>query len=196
MDRDGLIQDADLMQDADSRALDSIDTATPTAADAFDMVLSTEAGRSDPYPLYEALRAGGPFVAIRPGMIAATGYAECDRLLREPRLLVHDSAYMDAAWPGWEQQSSLGWLSHSILETNPPDHGRVRRLISGVFTPRRLARMRDHVGRLAADLLEGMERRSADGSTVDFMAEFAYPLPVNVICELLGVPESDRAWFR
>src|SRR5262245_53313119 len=133
MDRDGLMNDAVVSQGAQSSsaatpvvsespvASEPPVVGKPSAAEIFDMILSTEAGRSDPYPLYEALRADGPFVAIGPGMLAATGYAECDRLLREPRLLVHDSAYMDAAWPGWEQQSSLGWLSHSILETNPPD---------------------------------------------------------------------------
>ena len=112
------------------------------AAEAFNALLGTEAGRADPYPLYEALRADGPTVAIAPLMIAVTGFAECDRVLREQRMLVHDAGYMDQMWPGWAEQSSLVAINHSILETNPPDHERVRRLISGVFTPRRLAAMR------------------------------------------------------
>jgi cytochrome P450 len=167
------------------------------AAEAFNTLLGTEAGRADPYPLYEALRVDGPTVAIAPLMIAVTGFAECDRVLREQRMLVHDAGYMDQMWPGWDTQSSLVAINHSILETNPPDHERVRRLISGVFTPRRLAAMREQVGRLAADLADEMATTAAAGDgTVDFMAAYAYLLPVNVICELLGIPDADRAWFR
>jgi cytochrome P450 len=170
-------------------------------AEAFADLVGTASGRADPYPLYEELRAAGPTVTVGapagsgPAVTVVTGYAEADRILREPRMLVHDPRYLDSVWPGWEHNSSLTAIGYSILQTNPPGHERVRRLVSGVFTPRRLGAMRKQVDRLASDLADGMARAAKDGP-VDFMAAFAYLLPVNVICELLGVPESDREWFR
>src|ERR1041384_5804780 len=163
------------------------------ATTAVGMLMGTTEGRIDPFPLYEAIRAEGPVVAVGDTMVVATGYAECDRLLRDPKLRVHDQAYMDEVWPGWDEHPSLLGIGTSILETNAPDHERVRRLMSGVFTPRRLARLREAIVRLATDLAEAMADR---GEVVDFMAEFAYLLPVNVISEMLGIPEAARAWFR
>ena len=163
------------------------------AATAFGTLMATPEGRADPYPLYEAIRAEGPVVLVGGGFVVATGYAECDRLLRDPRLRVHDTHWMDEAFPGWEAHPSMRGIGMSILETNAPDHERVRRLMSGVFTPRRLARLREAIVRLATDLAEAMADR---GEVVDFMAEFAYLLPVNVISEMLGIPEADRSWFR
>src|SRR5581483_7184231 len=101
--------------------------------------------------------------------------------------------YRDRVWPQWREHRAALLLSRSVLETNPPDHGRMRRLVSGAFTPRRTAALAESVRANAqryADWLAG-----ADGP-VDVMAEFGYPLPITMICELLGVPVADRGWFR
>lgn len=78
----------------------------------------------------------------------------------------------------------------SVLKNNPPDHSRVRRAAAATFTARRVAAMRDVIAGQAEDLIKAMP------SSTDFMSTFAYPLPIGVICALLGVPEADRPWFR
>ncbi len=167
---------------------------TPADEDALEAVqelIGTEAGRADPYPLYERIRAAGSVVRTDEVLIVV-GHAEIDRVLRDPRLLVQDAPYFDEHWPNWREHSSLRALASSILETNAPDHTRVRRLMSATFSPRRLGILETVIEGLVTELLDRVE---AEG-TVDFMEAFAYPLPVNVICALLGVPADDRAWFR
>jgi len=162
------------------------------AAAALQELATSPVARDDPYPHYERVRAAGPAVQVSDGLLVLIGHAEVDQALRDNRLLVADVAYMDRLWPDWVEHASMRSLSRSLLETNPPDHDRLRRLVSGVFTPRRLGHMREAIASIAGRLIDTM----AGGGTVDFMASFAYPLPVTVICELLGVPEADRAWFR
>jgi cytochrome P450 len=155
--------------------------------------LWSEEARADPYPIYERLRGFGPVVAADNELVVVLGYAECDAALRDPRLLVEDAQYRDRVWPQWREHRSARLLSLSMLETNPPHHERMRRLVGGAFTPRRMAGLREAVRANAeryADWLAG-----ADGP-VDFMAEFGYPLPITMICELLGIPPADRGWFR
>src|SRR5581483_3883312 len=100
---------------------------------------------ADPYPLYETLRGFGPVVAADPGLVALLGYAECDAALRDPAFLVEDAGYRDRVWPQWREHRAALLLSRSVLETNPPDHGRMRRLVSGAFTPRRTAALAESV---------------------------------------------------
>jgi cytochrome P450 len=159
--------------------------------EAVQTLLSAE-GRFDPYPIYEVLRAAGPVVPLGDDYVAVTGYAEADAVLRDPAFLVGDARLFDRTIPQWRDHPSLVMLTRSVLELNPPDHERLRRLVSGAFTARRVAGLRSAIERLA----QGYADRLADAAEADFIAEFAYLLPVSVICELLGVPESDRAWFR
>jgi cytochrome P450 len=86
-------------------------------------------------------------------------------------------------------------MNRSILRANPPDHGRMRSLIAKVFTPRRVAALRPAIEAAVDDRLDQLTA-AASGGPVDFMDQFAFPLPVTVICELLGVPSSDRGRFR
>ncbi|MFG3679379.1 cytochrome P450 [Micromonospora chalcea] len=150
-------------------------------------------GRVDPYPTYERLRAHGPVVQAGPVFFAVTGYAEADAILRDARFGVMDDALRDQFMPGWRESPAILSISRSMLRTNPPDHSRMRRLAAGAFTPRRIAAMRDVVQAQADELIDAM--LAAEGP-VDFMAAFAYPLPVGVICALLGVPAADRPLFR
>ena len=78
-----------------------------------------------------------------------------------------------------------------MLFQDPPDHTRLRGLVSKAFTPRAVEILRGEIDAIVARLLDGLRGRS----TFDLMAEVAYPLPVLVICELLGVPEADRDRF-
>lgn len=168
------------------------DAAVFGAAAAIQELVTSPEARDNPYPHYERVRAAGPAVRVSDSFLLLIGHAEVDRALRDNRLLVADIAYMERLWPEWSEHASMRSLSRSLLQSNPPDHDRLRRLVSGVFTPRRLGRMREAVATITGRLIDEM----AGAGTVDFMASFAYPLPVTVICELLGVPEADRPWFR
>nr|WP_174534479.1 cytochrome P450 [Micromonospora chalcea] len=161
-------------------------------ADALALLMSPE-GRVDPYPTYEVLRAHGPVIQAGPVFFVVTGYAEADAILRDARFGVLDDALRDQFMPGWRESPAILSISRSMLRTNPPDHSRMRRLAAGAFTPRRIAAMRDVVRAQADELVDAM--LAAEGP-VDFMAAFAYPLPVGVICALLGVPAADRPLFR
>jgi len=152
--------------------------------------LLTPAGRIDPYPLYDAVRAAGPAVPVGDDYVAVTGYAAADAVLRDPAYRVEDAEVHDLRYPGWREHRSLVSVASSMLSANAPEHERMRRLVSRAFTARRIAGLRTVIERQAAMLLDGMS------GTVDFMPGFAYLLPVSVICELLGVPEEDREWFR
>jgi cytochrome P450 len=84
-----------------------------------------------------------------------------------------------------------------MLNTDPPNHTRLRKLVSKAFTARRVAGLRPRVEAITASLLDAIEARLAAGEeTVDLIEAFAFPLPVTVICELLGVPPQDQAQFR
>ncbi|MEV6816391.1 cytochrome P450 [Micromonospora sp. NPDC051296] len=159
-------------------------------------VLMSSQGRVDPYPVYERLRGHGPVVQAGPNMYVVTGYAEADELLRDARIQVLDDHLRDELLPAWRDSPAVSSIARSMLRTNPPDHSRMRRLAAGAFTPRRIAAMRDVVAGQAEELIDTMAAAGRDGTPVDFMAEFAYPLPVGVICALLGVPTADRPLFR
>jgi cytochrome P450 len=153
-------------------------------------------GRQDPYPLYEQLRADGELVAVKPGLMVALGYAECDRALRDPRLRVQDSQSYDASYPDWRKHPALGGYLNSMLYQNPPDHARMRRLVSGGFTAGRVAALRPAIEQTTDRLLDRLAVLGQGGAVVDFIPEFAARLPIAVISALLGVPERDQAWLR
>jgi cytochrome P450 len=153
--------------------------------------LTTMAGRDDPYPRYDRLRRISPVVRADDGALVVTRYADCSAVVRDGRL-GHMPADMLAflGMPDWAEHPALRQLFTSILAINPPDHTRLRRLVSSTFTARRVEALRPAVAAMVAGLLDGF------GDEVDFVDAFAFPLPVNVIGELLGVPAPDRAQFQ
>ncbi|GAA0809360.1 cytochrome P450 [Spirilliplanes yamanashiensis] len=157
--------------------------------DAVTALLSPE-GAGDPYPLYEALRPYGPVVSLGETLHLVVGYEAVDAALRDPALGVPDAAGMDGRWPEWRHNRAVSLFVTSMLRSNPPAHTRMRRLAAGVFTARRVGRLRDTVAGQVAELVDALPPEA------DVMEELAYPLPVAVICALLGVPASDRARFR
>jgi len=153
--------------------------------------LTTMVGREDPYPRYERLRRMSAVVRAQDGALVVTRYADCSIVVRDPRL-GHLPPDMLAfiGYPDWAEHPAMRQLFTSMLALNPPDHTRLRRLVSGAFTARRVQEMRPAIERMVDDLLDEV---SGAG---DFVARFAFPLPVNVIGELLGVPSGDRAQFQ
>src|SRR4029077_11421618 len=83
-----------------------------------------------------------------------------------------------------------------ILNLDPPEHTRIRSLMSRAFTARRVAALEPAIASITEDLLDAMAQRGSGGAPVEFMQDFAYLLPVTVICELIGIPEADRSGFR
>jgi cytochrome P450 len=153
--------------------------------------LTTMVGREDPYPRYERLRQISPIVRAQDGALVVTRYADCATVTRDSRL-GHMSPDMIAflGYPDWADHPSMRQLFTSMLVLNPPDHTRLRRLVSSTFTARRVEALRPAIGAMVDDLLDRI-----DGE-VDLVEAFAFPLPVNVIGELLGVPAPDRVQFQ
>jgi cytochrome P450 len=153
--------------------------------------LTQPAGRADPYPRYARLREIAPVVRADDGALVVTRHADCAAATRDPRL-GHLPAHMLAfiGFPDWAERPALYQLFTSILSLNPPDHTRLRRLVSSTFTARRVQALRPAVERMVDQLLDGLTGEA------DFVTGFAFPLPVNVVGELLGVPAVDRPQFQ
>ena len=163
---------------------------TPETARLLDE-LTKAIGREDPYPRYDRLREISPLIRADDGAIVLTRYSECQAVVRDGRF-GHMPADMlgFAGFPDWAEHPGLYTLFTSILTINPPDHTRLRRLVSSAFTARRVASLRPFLEGMVADLLDGLSGKA------DFIQAFAFPLPVNVIGELLGVPAADRPQFQ
>jgi len=158
--------------------------------------LSTPAGRADPYPLYAALHEVGEVIEVGPRDVFVVGYDAINTVLRDPGFQVGDAASFDNVAPGWQANPVFVQGADWILNLNAPRHSRIRSLIARAFTSRRIAGLEPAIAKISDELLDGMADRGADGSPVEFMHDFAYLLPVTVICELIGIPEADRERFR
>jgi cytochrome P450 len=153
--------------------------------------LAGPAGQADPYPHYARLRELGPAGHLPDGLLVISGYRLCAAVLRDHRFRKDpESMLVASGYPDWRERPGLNLLFNSILVLNPPDHTRLRRLVSGAFTARRVAGLRPAVERIVDDLIERF------GTNTDFVEAFGFPLPVTVIGELLGVPAADRSMFQ
>jgi cytochrome P450 len=135
--------------------------------------------KANPYEKYRKLRALDPVHRIRliNGWVL-TEYEDVDEVLRDHRRFSRDY--------GSESEYK------SLLDLDPPDHTRVRSLVSKAFTPRSVAELHPRIQQIVDDLLDGV----ADNDRFDLVESFAYPLPVIVIAEMLGVPAEDRDRFK
>lgn len=158
--------------------------------------LGTPAGRADPYPHFAALHELGEAVVLGPGSVAVVGYDAISAVWRDAGFRVSDEAAFERDFPGWRDYPVFAQAVDWILNLNAPRHSRIRSLIARAFTARRVASLEPAITKMADDLLDAMAGRGADGSVVEFMHDFAYLLPVTVICELIGIPEADRERFR
>ncbi len=155
--------------------------------------LYSEQGRQDPYPWYAGLHRLGPVSGVPPRAehrtvaAVAVGYDLVDGLLRDPR-------WTKQPPPGWQEQEILRTFQTSMMFINPPDHTRMRHVFSGAFTPRRLGALEPVILRVVDGLLDRMA--DAGGGVVDFVADFAYPIPALVMAEFIGIPAADLAWYR
>jgi cytochrome P450 len=153
--------------------------------------LLTPPGPEDPYPDYAILRAHAPVLAAGPEVWLVSGYAECRDILADPAFGVQDAAWYDANRPQWREGAASWTLYQGVQSRNPPDHTRMRRVLGRCFTARRMALLRDRVAALTHQFLD--EIADHEGEDLDLMSALAFPLPVTVVNDLLGVPEGDRA---
>ena len=163
-------------------------SAAETRPGVVDLSRDAEALYRDPYAVLAALRARGPAHFVRlPGgseLWLIVGHREAHAALTEPT--------MSKDWLRSTGRIGPGVIGISMISSDPPDHTRLRRLVSREFTARRIAALAPHIQTVTDDLLE---RMAVAGGPHDLIAEFAFPLPVTVISELLGVPSLDRAAF-
>ncbi|MDQ2784713.1 MAG: cytochrome P450 [Chloroflexota bacterium] len=173
--------------------------------DPLDRIIGLDpAAIADPYPLLRELRERDP-VHLRPMANGTrhwhlTRYADITAALRDPRFSA-DRAHGDrtaavvALAPEDLRESVraiLGLINLWMLRRDPPDHTRLRALVSKAFTPRVIAAMRGRIETVVNELLDAVQ----DAGRMDVIADLAYPLPTIVIAELLGVPPEDRGLVK
>ncbi|GHI86852.1 cytochrome P450 family protein [Streptomyces xanthophaeus] len=162
--------------------------------------IDTAAFFADQHGHYGRLRdTPGPRLVRNPQGLAywlVTRHDEAKAALRDPRLSKDPQRAADALGAAGYGVSGAESFFLPLVNSDPPDHTRLRRLVSGAFTPRRVAALRPAVDKLTHELLDAMAesegRRAAAGAPVDLMASLAFPLPVLVISELVGVPHGNR----
>jgi cytochrome P450 len=145
-----------------------------------------------PSPSYAELRAQSPVSRVRlpDGALAwlVMGYAAVRTVMTDRRF-----SRAAASAPGSPDLGLGAVAAQSILGMDPPEHTRLRKLVAGAFTNRRVTALRPRVEEIVAELLDGM---AAKPRPVDLVEHLSLPLPVQVICELLGVPTADRDRFH
>lgn len=174
---------------------DTTDEAT-TAALLFNPF---EAGYTEnPYDQYRRLREDDP---VRPSPLGGWqvfDYDDCFRLLREPGTSVEDQNVLNPTFrnDAFEriaaEQGMESWENRSILNLDPPDHTRLRKLVARVFTPRAIEQLRPEVQRMVDEALADI----GSGDTFELISTLAFPLPFRVISFMLGMPDGDTEQLR
>lgn len=145
----------------------------------------------DPAGFFAGLRESRPVAPVRmpdyERIWTITRYADVRAALADPRL-----ANKVDFRRGGRPVASEALGVHALLNIDPPDHTRLRRVLQGAFTPRRAAQLRSRAEIIAAGLLDEL---AAGGDEADLLDGYARPFPITVICELLGIPEADRGWI-
>jgi cytochrome P450 len=132
------------------------------------------AQRTDPYPNYRRWRESAPVARIKDELLVATGHAACAQVLRDA----------DFGHPDTKKD-------RSFISLDPPDHTRLRGLVSSAFTTQAVDKLRTRIEEVARELAD----KAVAADRVDLMGALATPLPLVIICELLGVPITDRQRF-
>ncbi len=152
----------------------------------------------DPYVQYAAIRADGRVHHNPLGLRVLSHYEDCFELLRLGGTSVDERNATNVVAPPLPDDLAdrQAQRSRSILSLDPPDHTRLRRLVSSAFTVRRIERLRERARVLVAELVDDIAADTPPGEPVDLLARFAFPLPFVVISELLGMPDGDRDELR
>ena len=149
----------------------------------------------DPYPQYRAVREADPVHQSPLGVWVLFRYDDVLGFLRDPELSVedrnaHPTMLTQLAESVIGEESERG--NFAMLNRDPPDHTRLRRLVSKAFTPRMVESLRPRVQQLVDEALD----RAAEAGELEVMGDFAFPLPFTVISEMLGMPDTDARQLR
>jgi cytochrome P450 len=159
----------------------------------------TETTGSGRHAAFAELAATGPVqrITLFTGFPAwaVTGYAEVRELLAHPDV-VKTPPRRDIPQRAALPAGTFAAMEQHLLSTNPPDHTRLRRLVSAAFTRRRTDALEPRIRQVTGELLDGLASAGTDGRAVDLVAAFGYPLPITVITELVGVPQARQDDFR
>ena len=149
----------------------------------------------DPYSVYARLRVEAPVLESPFGAIVFSRYADIVEILKDPRSSSdgrNSNEFKEAIEQGLINEEEALLEEPSFLFRDPPDHTRLRGLVNKAFTPRVVERLRPRIQVLVDELVDGF----ADRRSFEVIEDIAYPLPVNIICEMLGVPVEDHVKFR
>ncbi|MGW1642316.1 cytochrome P450 [Streptomyces lavendulae] len=145
--------------------------------------LADPAVRPDPYELLRTLRDASPYTDPASGIVVVGRRSDCEAVLRSPKVS------SDRQGSGVTTVPQMP----NLMNLDAPDHTRLRRLAGKAFKPRLIQQWRPRIEEIVRELLTDI---AAAGNTTDIVSAFAYPLPVRVICEMLGVPREDHAVFE
>ncbi|MBJ7384688.1 MAG: cytochrome P450 [Mycolicibacterium sp.] len=164
---------------------------TTAQAQTLLMQLLDPSNRADPYPVYERIRESGPLLLPEAHLAVFSRFRDCDDVLRHP-----DSASDGTKSTMVQRRMAEGEVVRPLgtpgfLFLDPPDHTRLRRLVSKAFVPKVVKALEPDITAMVDDMLD----RVADAGRLDVISDLAYPLPVAVICRLLGVPLEDEPKF-
>ncbi len=164
--------------------------ATAQEAQGLLLQLLDPATRADPYPIYDRIRRGGPLALPEANLAVFSSFSDCDDVLRHPSSCSDrtKSTIFQRQLAAETQPRPQGPASFLFLD--PPDHTRLRGLVSKAFAPRVIKRLEPEIAALVDQLLDAV-----DGPEFNLIDNLAYPLPVAVICRLLGVPIEDEPKF-
>ena len=165
------------------------DPAERAAALAFDSNRLDAAFLEDPFPIYHLLRRHDPVHRNPDGSYFLTRYDDVLAVYRDRRM---SSDKQVVFRPKFGDGPLYRHHTTSLVFNDPPLHSRVRRLIAAAFTPRALKAMQPRI----VDVVDGLLDRAEEAGRMDLIGDFAFALPVEVICDMLGVPRGDRAPFR
>jgi len=147
---------------------------------------------ADPYPFYHRLRATDPMHLTPLGFYVASRHADVAAILRDNRFGKDFIGRITRrSGPEILEEPVYRSMSHWMLQLDPPDHGRLRGLVVRAFTARRVEDMRPRIQQIVDEIIDRLESQGC----ADLIADFAFRLPVTVICDMLGIPESDRQVF-
>ncbi|MGA8113775.1 MAG: cytochrome P450 [Actinocatenispora sp.] len=147
--------------------------------------LDDPAARADPYPILRALRERAPLWGADGTLLVVGSHQHCHQVLRAPQVSCDRSASRLS-------HAARSPETKSFLYFDPPDHTRLRRLVSTAFTPRVVSGLAPHIQRITDDLIDAAAARGE----FDVVRDLANPLPLRIICELLGVPDVDHGLMR
>jgi cytochrome P450 len=149
----------------------------------------------DPYPVWQALLEGPPTIAEDGSFAIVTGLEDCNALLRHPDMSSdhrNSTFFQEVKLPALSKEDQERWEKREVfLFRDPPVHTRLRKLVAKAFTARRVEQLQPFVEKRTDELLTA----AADRGRLELVADLAYPLPVAVISEMLGVPHEDHATF-